>query len=94
MEDISILGCSYTFLGKCAPGRDLCLVKRCCCSAHVIAEFAKQMATGLMQIIMISFCQVGIGLEQGCQSQMDGGPNKKFSYKPRAGLFECSLKNF
>ena len=53
MEDISILGCSYPFLGKCAPGRDICLVKRCCCSAHVIAEFAKQMATGLMQIMMI-----------------------------------------
>jgi hypothetical protein len=33
-------------------------------------------------------------VEQGCQSQMDGGPNKKFSYKPRAGLFECSLKIF
>ena len=32
-------------------------------------------------------------LEQGCQSQMDGGPNKKISYKTRAGLFECSLKN-
>ena len=24
---------------------------------------------------------------------MDGGPNKQFSYKPRAGLIECSLKN-
>ena len=24
---------------------------------------------------------------------MDGGPNKKFSYKPRAGLIEFSLKN-
>ena len=23
---------------------------------------------------------------------MDGGPNEKFSYKPRAGLIKCSLK--
>ena len=30
---------------------------------------------------------------QGCQSQMDGGPNKKFSHKPRAGQIEFSLKN-
>ena len=31
-------------------------------------------------------------LGQGCQSQMDGGPNEKFRNKPRAGLIECSLK--
>ena len=32
-------------------------------------------------------------LDQGGQSQMDGGPNKKISYKTTAGLVECSLKN-
>ena len=33
-----------------------------------------------------------VTLKQGYQSQMDGGPNEKFSYKPRAGLIKCSLK--
>ena len=34
-----------------------------------------------------------ITLERECQSQKDGGPNKKFGYKPRVGLIKCSLKN-
>ena len=46
-------------------------------------------------VLMDSYFKISSrALDQGCQSQMDGGPNKKFSYKPRAGLFECSLKNF
>ena len=43
----------------------------------------------------MSLCShVYITLKQGCHSQIDGGPNTKFSYKLRAGLMECSLKNF
>lgn len=35
------------------------------------------------------FVWLTLPLDQGCQSQMDGGPNKKFSYNPGAGLIEC-----
>ena len=32
-------------------------------------------------------------LDGGCQSQLDGGPNKKFGYRQRAGIIKWSLKN-
>lgn len=54
----------FTFWGvitlepKCAAARDQ-FGELCFCSAHVIDELAKQMATGLRKIILISFCQVG-----------------------------------
>lgn len=49
-------------------------------------------------IFLCSHICVGVGgrcsITTGLSKSMDRGPNKTFSYKPRARLMECSLKIF
>jgi hypothetical protein len=61
---------------------------------HYSSEIRLREAFTVVKRRWLSIATTNNAVKQGCQSQMDGGPNKKFSYKPRAGLFECSLKIF